>query len=173
MAAPKLWKKDILLQAIAQRGGMTYGQIQQLAVLMAGLDYDERETTGRRRWRGFWSTTLTELLRKHCVKGPDRLYRIIGQVDRLDELDVRSNPEFRRRYESARRAMLLNGSRLPPGPFDAVRIKDIDWRPDHKQVSVTFDDSVGAHDVRSIHMTFPWPLVPERTGETQVDDESN
>lgn len=176
MAAPKLWKKDILLQAIKHRGGMTYGQIQQLAVLMAGLDYDEREATGRRKWRGFWSTNLARLLKQHCVKGPDRVYRLATAVDRPDERQVRSNQEFRRIYEATRRSMIQAGGRLPPGPFDQVRVRAIGWHPGDDKIDVTFEDSVGTRDVRWIRIRVPWPLLAGKgfvVEEGEANDGSN
>jgi hypothetical protein len=155
MAAPKLWKKDIVLKAIEHRGGMTYGQIQQLVVLMAGLDYEERDRSGRRKWRGYWSTTLVRLLKEHCVKSPDGVYRIATASDRPSERTLREIPYIRQTYELMRRAMVAGG-RLPPGPFDAVSFKSIHFGPKH--VSITFEDACGFKDVRWIHMNIDWPI---------------
>lgn len=170
MGAPKVWKKDIVLRAIEQRGGMTYGQIQQLATLMAGLDYEERDRSGRRKWRGFWSTTLSKLLKDHCVKSPSGVYRIATASDRPNEEALRRIPQVRQMYEMERRSVIRQG-RLPPGPFDTVSFKSIDWSPKGTTISITFEDSVRNKDVRWIHMQLRWPI--EADAQVPAEDESD
>lgn len=169
MASPKLWKKDIVLKAIDRRGGMTYRQIQDLAILMAGLDPDERDATGRRAYRGYWSTTLSELLETHCAKGADGRYRVLRQDHRPDPVALRTHPTVHAAYERERRR-IVSGGALPPGPFDSVDLDmSISWTSSSKDISFEFHDGKG-NDRRRLWIRLPWPIPPHVPADD--DDET-
>lgn len=160
MPAEKMWKKDIVLNAIRQRDGMKYTEIQQLVVLMAGLDWEKRDETGHRQYRGYWCSVLGPLLEEHCTKDKDGKYRMKGveHIARPTERLLSESLSVRDQYELERRKAVREG-RLPPGPFDHVRIR-ISWS-EEKRVSVIFRDSVKGSPPRELQMFVAWPIRDE------------
>jgi len=100
-------KTEIILNAIKRRDGMTLTEIQQLAALMSGLDWEDRtehefsrnKITGnyeakrvpgtRRRYRGFWCTYLLGGMHYHqgilhtfCEKGADGKWRVVKPIEK-------------------------------------------------------------------------------------------
>jgi hypothetical protein len=39
--------------------GLTFTELQRFIVETNGLDYDEKDSTGRRKYRGYWSEVLS------------------------------------------------------------------------------------------------------------------
>lgn len=77
-------KTEWLLGEIKALGGLRFSEIQRLIVTMNGLDWEERDRNGRRRYRGYWcdyllGNTLARgpgVLPKYCRKGKDGKYRV-------------------------------------------------------------------------------------------------
>jgi len=173
--AKRMLKKEIVLEAIRRSGGMRREQISQLYVMMAGLDWEARDSRGLRKWRGYCSGTISRLVKEHCVKR-DGVYVVPEGAAAAPPTDamLRAIPQFRERYERERRALIRRAdSRLPPGPFDEVGFRVAHWHPGATELLVHFEDSRGPLDNRWLTLRLPWPLPEDPSVLLRTEDDGD
>jgi hypothetical protein len=106
-------KTQIVLDAIHVRGGMTFKEIQRLAIMMAGKDPDDRAN------RGYWSDRIADIAREWLVRGEDKRYRIanVPGVERPPTYEeLLADAEFIGMFDDERRSDVRLG-RLGARPF--------------------------------------------------------
>lgn len=69
----RITKKQMLLDEIKARNGMRYSDCQRFVCKLNGYDFDEKDSDGKRKYRGFWCTNLTSILKK-CKKVGNKYY---------------------------------------------------------------------------------------------------
>jgi len=69
----RVTKKQMLLDEIKARNGMRYSDCQRFVCKLNGHDFDEKDSDGKRRYRGFWCTNLISILKK-CKKVGNKYY---------------------------------------------------------------------------------------------------